>query len=66
MIIKNDNADEDIGGLKDSRRHADEKTEPFGGRDEFTDDGADDRERDAGSDAGKNIGGNCWENDFKR
>src|SRR4029077_3995887 len=62
---QNDDADEDVGGLKNSRRHANEKTKPFGGCNEFTDDGADDGKGDAGSYSGKNIWGDCRKNDFE-
>src|SRR5438445_6138199 len=62
---QHDDADKNIGGLENSCRHADEKTNPFGGGDEFTDDGADNRERDACSNSGKHVGRNRWENDFK-
>src|SRR4029434_8483244 len=50
-----DDADEDVGGLEDSGRHADEKADPFGGGDEFTDDGADHGEGDTGADARKDV-----------
>ena len=52
---QNDDADEDVGRLEDSGRHADEKADPLGGGDEFTDDGADHSEGDTGADACKDV-----------
>ena len=62
---QHDDADEDVGGLENSRRHADEKAKTFGGRNKFTDDGADDGEGDAGSYSGKDIRRDRRENHFK-
>ena len=50
-----DDADEDVGGLEDSRRHADEKADTLGGGDEFTDDGADHGEGNTGADTCKDV-----------
>jgi hypothetical protein len=49
-------ADEDIGGLEDTRSGADVKAQAFGGGDELASDRADDRERNAGLESGDDIG----------
>src|SRR5262245_61134209 len=62
---QDDDANEYIRSLENSRRHADKKTDPFGGSDEFADNGTDDGKGDARADTGKDIGRNSWEDNFK-
>jgi hypothetical protein len=62
---QNDDADEDVGRLENSRRHANEKANAFGGRNEFTDDRADDREGDARPNSGKEVRRNRREDHFE-
>src|SRR5262245_6568270 len=62
---QDDDPNEYIRGLENSRRHPDKKADPFRGSDKFTDNGADNGKGDARADTGKDIGRNGWEDNFK-
>src|SRR5258706_4942363 len=62
---QHDDADEDVGGLKNSRRHANKKSDAFGGGDEFADDGADHGEGNACPNTGEYVWGDRRKNHFE-